>query len=276
MKSLPYPTLQNDSDDYVNEQRFEAEIQINHAGANIEVDVVFTITEESILRAINESRAAFMILVKSSTTFFRTIKSIKNAQDHFSIDKSYVGSELEMTPYIIAKEEIDNFSSDNFNPNYFEGKLSIPKFGIMAMDDPKIFRIEKGDISITETICEFVSRDDIDNVEYSELGRKIMISLPVKIHSKYKGLKSDLKFACMSMFVTPVLVDIVNKYIVKEPAEEPADPNSLWYQCLMSKYKSCPASHRASAYDIVKWMIGKMSINAVSGLYANSDGDVIG
>ena len=270
MMAPPYPTLQKNSEDYVNGKTFDAKIDINYSGADILVKVAFSITEDSIRDSINEGNAVFAVLVESSTTFLRRVEKTDQAEFDFPIDKKDVGAQLDLTPQIIAINDINDFSSENLNPDYFEQTTSIPRFGIMAMDDQRKFMITKDDLKITESICEFKS-DNVENVDYFDCGKKIVIRLPEKVYAEYKSAMVDIKLAYTSIFAVPILVNVVNQHLIKP--DDSANQDSMWYNCLKSKFDSCPSSvSKDSAYEVVKWMLGKMSINAALGISANQDG----
>ena len=267
MRTAPYPILQEDTDDYKTGS-LEAKFDCNHEGAKLLFNVDIHLDESVLSELVTSGKASFVILIQSGTTFLRTIKRTDKPQLSFSVDKREAGSELVLTPYLIANEDIEDYSNSNLHEDY-GNTIFIPKNGILAAGISRVITIQRGDLKIAQTICEFESCKT-EEIEYDEFGDKIVIRLPKELYSVYHYSHNNVKLAYTAMIAIPILIDLTEKYFIGE--EVPPEQDSAWYLCLGDKFKSCPGELKDSGYKVVKWMLGEMQMRAALDLRECEEG----
>lgn len=258
---FPYPVWSDESDDYIG-PRNEIEVK-----SNLDEDVVnfyinINIKDNVINDLIKSRKAVFAARIESPSTFYRTLEKFEDNQFSISVDNCNIGGEIFVTPYILALEEITDYSNNNLNEDYKGMKVRIPKNGLILRGQRHTFTIERKNLKLTQSICTFRSWDS-DTIAHDATGEKIIINLPQELFRNYHNTKNKIKKVCTSMFAIPVLIDVINDaFILKREYV-----GLGWYDSLEQKISACPKEHMDSAYEIVKWLVGNLQIDSVNYLF---------
>ena len=145
---LPHPLLAPWTDDYP-EATFTA--QVPHAvinnGKQINLTIKYHLTSQSLRELISEGKAHYVSLVACAKTFSRNSYPCEHADDLCILDAQDFSEELKLTPYVVAKQPIDGFTSaelveeiTRFKP----GGFHIPAGSILAVGNSTEVELEEG------------------------------------------------------------------------------------------------------------------------------------
>lgn len=165
---------------------------------------------------ISNKKACFAIHVECSPTMYRTI--FKSYEENFTIEipANDVDGKVQVCPFIIASEDIDNYTNANFHPD-FDGELFKVKMGdVLALDrDMDFDAMKETDILRNITSIFRISKAESNNAPSHTVdieGELIYIYLSPKNHQLYTTLQveSSLQPILSSMIISPVLVHIID------------------------------------------------------------------
>ena len=145
---LPHPLLAPWTDDYP-EASFTA--QVPHAvinnGKQINLTIKYHLTSRSLRELISEGKAHYVSLVACAKTFSRNSYPCENEDDLCILDAQEYAEELKLTPYVVAKQQIEGFTSAelaeeiiHFKPDGFH----IPAGSILAVGNSTEIELEEG------------------------------------------------------------------------------------------------------------------------------------
>ena len=145
---LPHPLLSPWTDDYP-EASFTA--QVPHAvinnGKQINLTIKYHLTSQSLRELILEGKAHYVSLVACAKTFSRNSYPCEHEDDFCILDGHDYSEELKLTPYVVAKQPIEGFSSaelaeeiTHFKPDGFD----IPAGSILAVGNSTEIELEEG------------------------------------------------------------------------------------------------------------------------------------
>ena len=179
-EAFPYPILTsgNEIDADYEDSAFQCTLsgftQVEENNKKfIKVSCTFLCSEENIKKHIDNNKAKYSIHVKSKSTGFNNIFVKKDNVDHFLLPLNKLYKQIQITPLIIAVDEINKFTSDNFNDEY------------LIDNDKKIyskFDINYGDIlAFDETIYKYINHEPQSLT--SLLSAKLDKNLPPFVYS---------------------------------------------------------------------------------------------
>ena len=145
---LPHPLLAPWTDDY-QEASFTA--QVPHAvinnGKQINLTIKYHLTGQSLLELISEGKAHYVSLIACAKTFSRNSYPCEHEDDICILEAQDFSEELKLTPYIVAKQPMDGFTSAELaeeitliKPDGFH----IPVGSILAVGNSTEIELEEG------------------------------------------------------------------------------------------------------------------------------------
>ena len=215
---FPHPVLAVDGDDYKKEYYFTCKLDedIIEDEDKIELHVLYELHCEFLSSLIFEEKAVVSLYVESPNSSFRKIFYFDkdDVQTRIKINKSDIAKKLIVKPYIFAKENMDNYCSEMFNPDYFEGAIfSVRKGDILAFE--KQYEVLVEDINEFKNCASVFSirlDESVANgikVNYND--EKINVLLNKQDHEKYAQLRERQEFRIFlsAMVVFPALVESI-------------------------------------------------------------------
>ena len=147
-RMLPHPLLAPWTDDYP-ETSFTA--QVPHAvinnGKQINLTIKYHLTSQSLQGLISERKAQYVSLVVCAKTFSRNSYPCEYEDDLCILDAQDYSEELKLTPYVVAKQTIEGFSSDELAEEITQiksGGFHIPVGSILAVGNSTEIQLEEG------------------------------------------------------------------------------------------------------------------------------------
>ena len=223
-----YPVLTPELDDYLDNNSFDAQINVNPESFGvISVSADFKLDNQSLKELVDSGNACYALHVEGVASSYR--KLWVNDEDQTFIRNTIVEGDirkkLQINAMVIANADIDNYSNINFNNLYYD-------------EDYVVTNLKKGDIlaflptkdgrSGTESIFTVAPHNEpYMNVELS--GDTIVLNLPTEVFSIYKhcGNSIQSKEYFISLFFIPALTFVLSEIKNKNVSED-----LDWYQSI--------------------------------------------
>ena len=252
MIDYPNPVLSTDRDDYVESCKFdvtfnESDIQITEDFIQIPAKVELISTSLSSL--INEGKASVVVLINSSAAFYRKayVFNSGETEKNIEIPKFHVKGKFEFTGYILANENIDNFSCDGeFNELYFKSvSFSVKKADVLAKGETRVVPVDDSELEKPISSIFMILRNpevsaDIESDFDSE--EKIIIKLSDKLNDLYYKMKDfnngSLRRYLTGIIVFPVLVEAIAKMCEYHSGNGQDYSEKRWFRAIEHKLNS--------------------------------------
>ncbi|WP_276907275.1 hypothetical protein [Peptoniphilus duerdenii] len=232
-----YPVLAPYTDDYPNTlfsiKKLEDIVDRN----NYVFEVELNLNNKGLEKLINEQLAEFVIHVECSKTSFRRIFKSSMSTLTLQIEKSKIDSRVEFAPFIIAKEDIKNYTDIEFDP-IFEGfSFNINRGQYLAIGKVAIITIikDKDDLKQLSSIIRIAQVADLEKgIKLQLEGDRIQILMPKETYEMYiYASRNHNRLRLLhSMIVLPAIINVL--YELKDDAESNFEQFSdrRWFQAL--------------------------------------------
>lgn len=211
---FPYPILNNAKlyshfKDSIFELKYDELItDENYSMQNIHCDI----TSEYLKQLVLDGKANVIIVVECASTMFRKTYNIGLLTQNISIPVADLNGKISVSAYIVATQDIDNYSSNEFLDDYEGYEFSVEKNDILAVDDGYVNKVDFDDetdnkkSSIFLVIKDKTIKDETMKVDYDT--SKINIYLPEEQWNMYDKTKRIGKFQSLyfSILAVPALV----------------------------------------------------------------------
>lgn len=248
---FPYPVLNRNEalSDYVPDSVFKLKFDVGEDGAPIVRNgkVIFKnlhciVTDPDILQMIEKGKVKGTFIVECSASVYRKSFDISSTPYDLSISAREINGNVVASCYLYATEEIENFKSIGFLPEYCGYTFDLDRYDILAVDDGFKFKTEidpAEDDRVASIFTIVKKEDDCDIMTYHNKERGIVIYLPTPYYASYDNIKTrrgcnNIAFA---MLAIPVLVSCL--YDIKkqfESMEEILDEYP-WFNAVRISYK---------------------------------------
>jgi hypothetical protein len=175
-------------------------------------NVFYELTNAYIKSLVADGKAKCLCVVECSNTRYRKTFDISETPQRIVINLRDLNDKVSIGAYIIATQDIDDFSPDDLDPDY-EGfdTFSVEKYDVIAIDDGYLEKVsfdqEKDNAvsSIFIVVEDGHIKDEMMKVSYDS--KKIIISLPKSAFPSYDKGKRPEKYHCIffSLMSIPAL-----------------------------------------------------------------------
>ena len=235
-KLYPYPVLADYSDDYI-DRSFNTSIDMVRVDYNLRRDFVSELTSETFKKLISDGKANYVYHLECAQTGFRHVIITSNTEARFPLDKRLVRGKLQVCTFIVAKEDLHNYSSDEFHNDYAGMQFEIEAGCVIAVGTQVNFDIQKDteDIANLPSIFSIIRNPDMDVremlVEYES--NKIIIKLPFNDFSTYKQLSRDSNnnHILNALTVIPALTFVMSELKLRT-VDERSEIDYGWYRTI--------------------------------------------
>lgn len=164
-KLFPYPVLSPFSDDYVS-SGFIAEVQVVRDIKEIVFHLNVLMDDGQLQRLIEEEKAEYVFHIECSQTSYRTILSTKDTENIKRIAESELNGKVSVCSFIVAKENLKNYTNENFNQDYGKAAFTIEKGSVLAIGGQTNVEITKEVEELTKipSIFSILRRDTDDSI----------------------------------------------------------------------------------------------------------------
>lgn len=249
---FPYPVLNRNEalSDYVAESVFKVEFDVDENGSPIvqNGEVVFknlhyTITDASLLTLLEQGKLSGAFIVECSASVYRNKFDIGTVPYDLRVSAHEINGNVVASCYLYATEDISDFKSTSFIPEYAGYSFDIDKFDILAVDDGFKFKIEldpteDDKVASIFTVVKKEDSDDIMSYDYND--KKIIVRLPATYYDCYDNIKTkkECNNIAFAMLAIPALAccleDICSRqyYSIEEILDNPS-----WFNAICISYK---------------------------------------
>ena len=155
-KMWQYPVLRPESDDYpTSELQVTVDVQRMKDSTALRTTVDFALGDGDLSKLIENHLAQYMVVVRCSKTYFRQMTPTFSERLVFDIPANQVFGEIEISPYIVAVDEILNFRAAGWHEDY--NSISMSPLGpgaVLALDIPKRYHIDNAEELTVNSILE--------------------------------------------------------------------------------------------------------------------------
>lgn len=249
---FPYPVLNRNEalSDYVPESSFMVEFDVDEDGAPIvqNGDVIFknlhyTLTDPSLIALIEQGKLRGAFIVESSASVYRCRFDISSTPYDLHISAHEINGNVVASCYLYASEDIPDFRSAGFIPEYSGYTFDIDRFDILAVDDGFKFKIDidpSEDDKVASIFTVVKKEDGGDIMSYDYNDKKIIIYLPFAYFEDYDNIKTEKKCnnIAFSILAIPVLActmeDILSRQY--ESIEDILECHA-WFKAICISYR---------------------------------------
>lgn len=245
---FPYPVLNSEK---VYSQYKESSFSLSY-DENISDDKQFyelnnlhcEIDSNLLVGLIKEGKAEIICIVECPSTMFRQKSSLPLEGMDLVIPLADLNNKVNVSSFVIAKEDINDFHSDDFLNGYEGISFSIEKYDILAADDGYVNTIDFDNFednkqkSIFLVIKDKGINDGTMRVEYDS--EKITICLPEKEWNEYDKTKRISKFESLyfSVIAIPALGYALSCLQRNDPSVDMLKIDYRWFNSFASAYKN--------------------------------------
>lgn len=277
---FPYPVLNRNEalSDNVEDSVFKVEFDVDESGAPIvqNGEVVFknlhyTITDASLISLLEQGKMKGAFIVECSASVYRSRFEISTIPYDLKVSAHEINGNVVASCYLYAAEDIANFKSTGFIPEYAGYSFDIDKFDILAVDDGFKFKIdldpsEDDKVASIFTVVKKEGDGDLMSCVYDE--KRIVVQLPAAYYGCYDNIKTkkECNNIAFAMIAIPSLAycleDIYSQY---GSLEEILDAHS-WFNavCISYKRKTGNALTFEEFENMSKLELAQMVLNSAS------------
>ena len=232
----PYPVLWNKNDDYKKPSKFLAEVEAKENFKNIKLKINFLLKDKEIENLIKENKAEYVVHIEATSTYFRELISTREAEINYDLKDNDILGRLQMSFFILAKEDILDYKNSNFNEDYSGESFNLKKGNIIAIADSYRFDIEKNDDNL-EKVSSIFSICQKETVEQTGMtvdmnSDKIRIALNKTDYINYHQLSQNSNNINIinSIIILPALIFIFEQ--LKKDFDENDFSDYKWFRAL--------------------------------------------
>ena len=209
--NYPYPVVREYADDYT-ETKFIGDLEVHLETDGYKVITDFEINNREIQDLIKNDKCTYALEVQCVSTWYRKLYQISQGAT-INLDPEMIHERVELTPCIVAKQEIKKFTNDDFVQEYQ---------GIAY-------------------IVDIVGDNTIHEIKYDFSQSTIKILLPRQEYENYKicGYSKSKYKILNAVIVVPVLVEAIGIIAIDENNQDkPGDyQNCAWYKTIVVNLK---------------------------------------
>lgn len=198
-------------------------------------NVKISLNDNNLINLIKNGKAGIKIVVECSRTLYRNTFELTLDASDIKIPIGYLRGPVEISCFIYAKQDINNYYSSDFNSIYGDYRFNIDKYDLLAIDDgynTKVDYDESKDNKVSSIFLAVSSSDKNLTSMDIELKRNIIkIILPAKQHGYYTNMKNDSNY--QNVFFAILAIPALN-YALNKVQEEDFDTARIKYDWLES------------------------------------------
>lgn len=249
-KLFPYPTLNNSDllNSYV-ESHYSVQFDMVQEENNLVLkNTHIDIENMSIERFLEDGRARAILIIECSQTIYRKIIEISLKSQDIKIPLSDLNGTVELSSYIYATKDIENYNSEYFLEDYRDYNFNIEKYDILAIDDgyrTSIIHEDKKDKKISSifSVIPNINQEIKEGFEVSAEKDKIVISIPYEYYGSYDNMRFNDNF--MNIFFGLMAIPALSSCLqtIKDNFEEYNDDleevvfKYSWFNSVINRYK---------------------------------------
>lgn len=272
-RHFPHPVLSFFSDDFPN-CRFSWNVSVDSSTDSYGLSVEFQLTSEHLRSLIDEGKAHFAVHAECPQTYFRALWITDMSKDSFTVESDLLSGRVELCGFVIAGEEIRNYASPEFHPDFGGASFRVKQGDILAVAKNKKFTVDKPHDPLAKVPSIFLVTPNRERssppITYDATTDKIVIKLRWDTFERYKMLQASgaLPEVLSSLILMPVLVSVIERYFQKlEGQDEISDLR--WFQVIRKRLAALnvqPGDLSEDPVELVQRLVGEPLDRAVESL----------
>ena len=242
-RHFPHPVLAPFSEDYFGGD-FSVDLEVNISTNVYRIEGKVEVKCSDIENLISSGKAEYGIHIECPLTFFRRLKATSKNLIDVTIPGDKIDGSVEVSTFVFAVQEINNFCSKLFNPIFEDYSFTFKSGEIIAVGEQFNFEAEKNLDPIGETpsifsVQPYEGADDSSILEVETNSEKIIIYLDKDSFDKYNYLKENqyLPHVFASTLAVPVLTEIFQDIKDNEERARTHYRSRRWYRVLNERLK---------------------------------------
>lgn len=240
-KLYPHPVLRENNDDYINSS-FEMDLSYERDIKRLKLNINFKLNNKTLEKMLLDEKVEYVVHIECPKTSYRRIITTTEKILSENLKDENILGKIQVTSFIVVKENILNYENESFNSDYFGMKFNLEKGTILAIGDSYKIDVDKekeslGNVPSIFIICKKMTTDEIGiNIEYNM--DKIRIDLNISDYEKYTQLVStSTQFIDVinSSLIFPILVYVFEK--LKNEFDEIEENDYRWFKALKNIFE---------------------------------------
>ena len=220
-KAWPHPVLRPPSygDDYPHAE-FEVDIEVKRTPKStaVEVNACFELSEPSLLDLLEQDKAQFGLLIRSSQTHCRQLLQSDQPNIKHSFPAGSLSGRVEFAPFLVCIEALTDFQAEGWHSDFAGRKFDIAPGTVLAEDVPKDYWVDTADQAPLGSIFVHKSRSDITDGrwEYELAENHVWIVMSEADSQQYKSAREQVGNLpegqyLMNGLYLPALIAVLNE-----------------------------------------------------------------
>lgn len=246
-KLFPYPTINNVGvRNCFKETMYAFKCDDYNDGKNYVLgNACIEINNENVKKLIEEGSLGVGLIIECSSTVYRKMFEISLESQDIIIPVGDLRDKVEVSCYIYAKKDIENFMDSDFLDDYNGYSFKIDKNDIIAIDDGFTTYIDY-DESVDKkvaSIFQVIRNKSAQDMIIENKMKKIVISLPDKEFGNYDILRKNDNFQniIFAMIAIPALTyclkELQDKIKVEDYDMDSIEMDNHWFISVRNAYK---------------------------------------
>ena len=237
----PYPMLDNYGDDYV-DSSFTVDYEVDTQFKEIYGKLSFKLDNKEILELIENNLAEYTVHIECPSTCYRNIIRATEPEIEFKLDTLDISRVIEIRTFIVLREDIKQFFSSKFHPDYAGQKFDLFAHQIIAIGTAMNYDVQKDDKDLDSlpSIIQIVKMKDTKRGSLSvntDNDAYIIIGLTEEIYELYASLgKNTFKETIFSLVLIPALIVVLQRMHISR--DDDAVNSMHWFQVIESMLES--------------------------------------
>lgn len=231
----PYPILDNYGDDYINSS-FKAEYEVSTQFSEVYGRITFKLENEEIQSLIDNKKAEYLVHIECPSTCFRTKISTVEKEAEFKLNSKDLSKTIEIRTFIVLTENICDFSSKDFHPDYVGQKFNLSAHQIIAIGKAMNYSVENDDKDL-DSLPSILKIGKLKDARKGSLAintdedKYVMIGLAEEVYGLYGTLgKSTFKATAFTLVLFPALIIILQR--MHDYRNDDDFKNRHWFQVI--------------------------------------------
>ena len=237
-KLYPHPVLWDRVDDY-KESTFECDIKMHRDIRRFVFDVNFQLKDKNIEEMIEQDLAEFVLHIESPASSYRILEKSNSNKMKITLSDDKILGKISFCPFILAKQDIDNYQNNAWNDDYSGVKFLLSKGSILAIASQFNFTVSKeAELSTLPSIFTIYKKETTEDMpmEIEINSDKIRIGLNIKDYENYSASKyfnENMVNIVNSFLIFPTLIYVFER--LKEGLEDYEDYR--WFQSIDKMFR---------------------------------------
>ena len=245
-KLFPYPVISSSASNCFCNSKYSFESEDSSDGQHYILGNARIVVENDYLRKLlEEKKISAKLIVECTYTVYRESFDISTEPRDIKIDVGNLKDKVEISCYMYANEDIDNYSNEDFIEEYRDYKFNIEKNSVIGIDDGFSTIIEYNEEldKKVASIFMIIPVEDCESMRVESLTSKIVIKLPKSEFDHYSVLRNNSNFnnIIFSMLAIPALAQCLkefqDKIILSEYELDDFEMDHRWMISIRKAYK---------------------------------------